>query len=223
MVVMNPVFPRMFGILFICSFLSYAIGMAQMDITQSLPALPKNFSAYKQQLTTGLLVVSIVHTVCNIALLAIMFTILKAYNQVLSFVYFAAGLISTLMLALGPVCLLLPVAVSEQFIEINNSGNLLFTSLVKLSTAGHFYLYQAGMAIWGFGGLYLSYMLHQVKIVPVFFPFFGYAAYFIFIIGTIAELFGFPVGVMLSAPGGLFEISLSIWLIVKGIKQVNIV
>lgn len=222
MVVMNPVLPRMFGIFFICSFLSYSIGMAQMDITQSMPALPKNFIAHKQQLTTVLLLVSVVHTVCNIALLAIMFTILKAYNRVLSIVYFAAGLISTLFLALGPVSLLLPVAVTEQFIEINNSGNLLFTSLVKFSTAGHFYLYQAGMAIWGIGGLCLSYMLHRAKIVPLLFPLFGYAGYFIFISGTIAELFGFPVGVMLSAPGGLFEISLSVWLIVKGIKQVSI-
>ncbi len=34
--------------------------------------------------------------------------------------------------------------------------------------------------------------------------------------GTTAEMFGYPIGVILSAPGGLFEISLSLWLIFKG-------
>jgi hypothetical protein len=32
----------------------------------------------------------------------------------------------------------------------------------------------------------------------------------------IAEMFGFPVGTMLSLPGGLFELGLSLWLIIKG-------
>lgn len=39
--------------------------------------------------------------------------------------------------------------------------------------------------------------------------------------GTIAELFGHNIGVQLSLPGGLFEISLSIYLIIKGFRQVE--
>ena len=37
-----------------------------------------------------------------------------------------------------------------------------------------------------------------------------------FISGTVAELFGLNIGVQLAIPGGLFEITLSIWLIIKG-------
>ena len=47
----------------------------------------------------------------------------------------------------------------------------------------------------------------------------GFTGYVIFISGTILELFGYNVGVILSIPGGLFEISLSIWLIVKGFSS----
>ena len=50
----------------------------------------------------------------------------------------------------------------------------------------------------------------------------GMIGYIIFISGTILELFGFPVGVLLALPGGLFELSLSVWLIAKGFNSASI-
>jgi hypothetical protein len=43
----------------------------------------------------------------------------------------------------------------------------------------------------------------------------GYA---ILMAGTIAEIFGIHIGVMLSIPGGLFEVGLGFWLIIKGFQ-----
>ena len=74
------------------------------------------------------------------------------------------------------------------------------------------------MAIWGFGGLLLCYVLYISKLVPRLFSIWGFAGYIVFILGTILELFGYEVGVLLSIPGGLFEISISIWLIINGLK-----
>jgi hypothetical protein len=34
-------------------------------------------------------------------------------------------------------------------------------------------------------------------------------------------LFGYTVGVLFSIPGGLFEVALSLWLIVKGFNVAN--
>jgi hypothetical protein len=45
----------------------------------------------------------------------------------------------------------------------------------------------------------------------------GYA---IHLTGGIAEIFGVHVGLMLSVPGGLFEVALGFWLIAKGFNSV---
>ena len=81
---------------------------------------------------------------------------------------------------------------------------------------GNFFAYQLGMAIWGLGGLMFCYLLYESKLVPRLLPVWGFIGYIIFISGTILELFGNNIGVQLSIPGGLFEIFLSVWLIVKG-------
>lgn len=72
------------------------------------------------------------------------------------------------------------------------------------------------MAIWGLGGLLFCSLLYQSKLVPRFISVWGFIGYLVFITGTVLELYGHNLGVALSIPGGLFEISLSIWLIVKG-------
>ena len=91
-----------------------------------------------------------------------------------------------------------------------------------LLTKGNFYAYQIGMAIWGIGGLMFCYLLLVSKLVPQWITIWGFVGYLVFIAGTILELFGISIGVQLSLPGGLFEILLSIWLIVKGFREVEI-
>ena len=62
-------------------------------------------------------------------------------------------------------------------------------------------------------------LLLKSKLVPKVLAIWGTIGYLIFITGTILELFGYNVGVQLALPGGLFELSLSIWLIIKGFNQ----
>lgn len=189
-----------------------------METAQSEPTMLQNFIRYKLQISIGFILVAVLHTLFNIGLIACMFVLLKKVYPVHAHVYFSCGIISTLLLAAGAVCLMFPVTVSTHSIVLQNTGDTTFTLLVQITAAGRFYLYQSGMAIWGVGGLTLCYILFKTRAVPLVFPLSGFAGYAIFIIGTMLELFGHPVGVILSIPGGLIEIALSIWMIVKGIK-----
>ena len=47
----------------------------------------------------------------------------------------------------------------------------------------------------------------------------GVIGYTIHIAGAIAEIFGIHVGLMLSLPGGFFELALGFWLIAKGFSS----
>jgi hypothetical protein len=43
----------------------------------------------------------------------------------------------------------------------------------------------------------------------------GYA---IHVAGAIAEIFGIPISLLLLIPGGLFELALGFWLLIKGVE-----
>jgi hypothetical protein len=218
---MNKFSARIFGIFFILSFLSYAVGTGLMDIVQTGDALPADIIAQKNRIGAGAILVFVFHTLFNIGLLAAMFRVVKPVNGFFSYSYLSAGLFGTFTLALGAVFMALTVPFSEQFAGLDNDNHLLFETVITLASKSNFYLYQAGMAVWGVGGLCLCYLLHQSGLVPPIFPIWGYAGYFIFVSGTFLELFGYPAGVLLSMPGGLFEIAMSVWLIVKGFKCVG--
>jgi hypothetical protein len=48
----------------------------------------------------------------------------------------------------------------------------------------------------------------------------GMVGYAIFAVGSVLQLSGYPVGLVLSAPGGLFEVAAGSYLLVKGLREV---
>ncbi|PRD48066.1 DUF4386 domain-containing protein [Sphingobacterium haloxyli] len=199
---------RLFGICFILSFVSYAIGMGLMETVEN-----------KTTLIIGALLIAILHTLFNLGLLIVMFNVLKSINKSLSIFYLLLGSFGTLMLTLGAIFLLLPISISETLVQTDQHDSSLFSMILDLSSRGNFYAYQLGMILWGCGGLVFCNLLYKSRLVPVLFPIWGFMGYLIFIVGCGLELFGKPYGVMLSIPGGLFEILLSIWLVTKGFNN----
>lgn len=51
----------------------------------------------------------------------------------------------------------------------------------------------------------------------------GFAGYRVFLAGAVLEILGYPLGVLLAIPGGLFEVFLGIWLLVKGLPAAGTV
>ncbi len=207
--------------LFLLSFVAYAAGNGLVTAIVDAPSGLAYVHAHKPQLALGGILIAIVHTLSNIGLAAVMLSILRQYNQSIAFGYFAAAIASTVMLMVGGAFLLLQIPLSDAFVEAGATTNTSFQTLSLLSSRGNFFAYQIGMAIWGCGGLLMSYLFYQARFVPWGIAVWGFIGYLIFIAGTIGELLSFPYGIALSLPGGLFEIFLSIWMIVKGVKYVG--
>ncbi len=212
---------RVYGIFFILSFISYATGMALMEVVADAPVLPAALKETKFSLVSGAVLIIVLHTLFNIVLLGIMFGVLKAVNLGLSLVYLVLGSMATFLLALGALTLLMPLSASEMISRSNHMDDLPLNVLFDLASSGNFYAYQFGMTIWGIAGLVLCYLLSRSKLVPVVFCIAGYIGYSIFISGCVLELFGLPYSLACSIPGGFFEIGLSLWLIIKGFNNVT--
>lgn len=209
---------RVFGIFFLLAFLSYGLGTGlTASITGSTDFLNQVVSQ-KSTLVFGAILMALVHTIVNIGLPVLMVPTLKRYNKILSYGYLSAGISATVVIIIGAIFLLLHIPLAEMHASAEASDLAHYETIGNLLTKGNFYAYQIGMAIWGFGGLMFCYLLYISKIVPRAISVWGFVGYLVFISGTIAEIMGYPIGVQLALPGGLFEITLSIWLIIKGFK-----
>lgn len=218
---MNKTSARLFGIFFLFSFLSYALGTGLMATVQDPASLPDDIVRNKGQIVFGGILIVLFHTLFNLSLLVIMFNAVKYVNYTLSALYMAFGAFGTLLLASGAVFLLLPVSVSENTGQSERADPLYFQTILSVCSNGNFYAYQLGMTAWGIAGILLCGVLYRSKLVPVFFPVWGLTGYLIFITGTLLEVFGYPYGMLLSVPGGLFEIALSVRLIFRGFSPVR--
>lgn len=213
---------RTFGAFFILAFLSYGIGTGlTTSVTDSADSL-SNFSTHKTSFVIGVILMALVHSIVNTGLPVLMVSILKPYNKILSYGYLSAGITATITLIVGAVLLMMFIPLSSMYASADAADAGYFETIAVVLAKGNFYAYQIGMAIWGVGGLMFCYLLYISKLVPRGLSVWGFIGYLVFIAGTIAELFGLGIGVQLAIPGGLFEITLSIYLMVKGFRKTEL-
>ena len=209
---------RIYGIFFLLAFISYGTGSTMVDgLANGADGLAGIF-AKKTTLTIGIILMAVVHTFVTIGLAIVMLPVLIPYSKTVAYGYGAAAITATLVTIVGAMSLLLLVPLSEAYV-LAGTDAAYFNALAMLLERGGFVGYQLGMTLWGLGGLMFCYLLFISNLVPRFFPVWGTAGYVVFMTGTIGELFGYPIGIMLSVTGGLFEISLSLWLIFKGFNR----
>ena len=211
---------RLWGIFFIIAFLAYGIGSGMIDAITSTPDFLTEVNANHTTITVGVILIALVHTFVNIGLPVLLMPILKPFHQNLTYGYLSFAIASTTVIVVSGIFLMLLIPLSSAYVNAGAAATDYFVTLGALLKMGGFYAYQIGMAIWGLGGLLFVAVLYKSKIVPRVFSVWGFIGYAVFFAGTIFELFGIGVGVMLAIPGGLFEIALSLWLIFKGFDSV---
>ncbi len=210
---------RIFGIFFIVAFLTYGTGSGLIASVTDAPDFLTQIHENSSTLVLGVILIAIVHTFVNIGLPVVMMPILIRFNKTLSYGYLSAAIAATSMAVVGTVFSLLLLPLSAEYANAGPAAGLLFETLGNLLIQAGLYCYYISMAIWGLGGLLFVSVLYSSKIVPRFFSIWGAAGYAIFIAGMVSELFGTGIGVLLSLPGGLFEIGLSLFLIFRGFRK----
>ena len=84
------------------------------------------------------------------------------------------------------------------------------------------YAYNVGMITLGVSGLLLCYTLNSARLLPRWLAVWGLVGYAIIAGGMVSEFMGSGLGLASSLPGGLWEMFLGVWLIVKGFNAPSI-
>ena len=207
-------FSRIFGALFLAGFLAYGIGFGLVSSVTTAPDVLAAIAANSMVLVIGAFLM-LLNTVVDIGKGVLFFPIAERRGKRTALVYLAAITVQVVLLDLGVLFLLMLVPLSEIA-----AGAGWATGMASVLTEANTFAFNIGQATLSFGGLFMTWFLFRVHLVPRTLAAWGVAGYAIHLGGGIAEIFGLHIGLVLSLPGGIFEVVLGVWLIAKGFTSV---
>jgi hypothetical protein len=154
----------------------------------------------------------LLNTVTDVGKGVLFFPILERHGKRTALVYLAAMIVEVVLLDIGILCLLMILPLSSQHGISVGLANALGSLAVQSNTMA----YQLAEMTLGVGGMFLCGLLFRTRLIPRFLAGWGVIGYAILLAGFMAEIFGLQFSLMLSIPGGLFEVVLGFWLLTKG-------
>ena len=214
----------MFGFFFILTFLSYGIGSGIIESVISVPDFLANVYAHQMQIVIGVILIALVHTFTNIGLPVLMLPLLKHKYPYLAYGYLCFAIAATIILVVGTLFLLMLLPLSEAYAKAGFTMDSNFETTGALLKKAGFYSYHMGMALWSVGGLMFVSALYKSKLIPQIMSIWGIVGYVTLLLGSVLEIYEHSdvIEIISVIPGGLFEITLSLWFIIKGFDSTNL-
>ena len=204
------------GGLFLAAFLCYGLGNALATSVLGGPNYLVTISAQQPTLALGVLLM-LVNSMAVAGIGVVFFPILEQHGPRTALAYLAARIVEAVLLAIGALVLLLIVPLGQVGAAGAASGGWV-TTIGSLAVQANTNFYQAGEMSLALGGVFLCPLLYRTGLIPRVLAAWGAIGYAIFLTGTVAEILGLPIGLVLSIPGGLWELVFGFWLISKGFQ-----
>lgn len=139
----------------------------------------------------------------------LLYAVGRSFGERIAIGYLATRIFEAVGLAVGVVFVLLPVTLAGQAV-----GDV--ETLAAVAAQGNAIAYRVAMMALGLGSVPFWYLAYRVRLIPPGLAVLGMAGYAIFFTGYALDLLGLDVGLILAIPGGLFEVAVALWLIVRG-------
>jgi hypothetical protein len=215
-------FPRLIGALFLAGFLSYGVGFGLVTSVVGTPDFLSTIPAYQSTLILGAFLM-LLNSVVGVGKGVLFFPILENHGKRTALAYLAAMIFEVVLMAVGVLFLLMLVPLAQQAIDAGGTGMDSARALGSLAVEANTMAYQISQMSLGIGATFLCLLLFRTRLIPRFLAAWGVVGYVVHAAGAIAEIFGFHISLVLLIPGGLFELALALWLIVRGFNPSAIV
>jgi hypothetical protein len=213
----RKVVSRLIGALFLLGFISYGTGYAMVSSMIAAPDFLATIPARQTMFVFGA-VLMLLNTVVDIGKGILFFPLLAKHGKRTALVYLATMIFEVVLLDLGVLCLLMIVPLAHQAIDAGPAGAGWAQALGSLAVQSNNMAYQIAEISLSLGCVFLCSLLYRIRLIPRFLAVWGSLGYVILLAGSLAEVFGIHIGLMLSIPGGLFELALGFWLLIKGFE-----
>src|SRR5918994_151982 len=207
---------RVVGIVYVAGLV---IGIGGMVLIQSFLGAPDHLSAVSASsmlLAIGA-VLWLMPAAGDAAHGVLMFPILKQqHSERIAIGYLGFRIVNAVFIAVMVLFILLQIPLASEYIKAAGSDASFLQALSSVFMEGQLYAYNIGMSAVGIASLMLCYTLYRAKLVPRLVAVWGLIGYAIILCGSLLEVLGFNLLTIHAIPGGLWELFIGVWLIVKG-------
>lgn len=221
---MNPLrtTARIVGAVYLAGFVVGIVGNTLIQTTLAAPNHLATVSAHSTTLAIGALL-WLMAAAGDAAHGVLMFPILKQFNERIAFGYLAARIVDAVFIAVMVLFVLVQIPLGSEYLNAAVTDAFHLQALSTVSVQASQYAYDIAMSTLGIAGFMLCYAFYRKEMVPRWMAVWGLAGYAIIFFGMLSEIMGSGLGLVSSIPGGLWEVFIGVWLIVKGFNSSAIV
>jgi hypothetical protein len=149
----------------------------------------------------------------------LMFPVLKPHSERAAVGYLGARIIDATFIAVMVLLILVQIPLGMEYLNAGSSDASSLQALGAVFTQANLYAYEIGMSAVGVAGLILCSMFYKTQLVPRLLAVWGLIGYAILLFGSVLQVLGFNLSSIHAIPGGLWELSIGVWLIAKGFSS----
>ena len=207
---------RLIGALFLVGFLTYGTGAGLVSSVVDGPAVLSTIEAEQTTLAVGALLM-VATAAVDIGKAVFFYPVLAPHGIRTAVAYLATMVFEMAMMTVGVLALLMILPLADRVAAGEQSAESAQV-LASLAVDANEGAYQIGQLSLAFGCLFLCALLLRSGLIPGWLAVAGLIGYAAHLVGAGAEILGLPLSLWLLIPGALFEITLALWLIVRGFK-----
>jgi uncharacterized protein DUF4386 len=204
-------YSRLIGALFLLGFLSYGIGSGLATSLVGGSHFLSTIATSQTPLIIGAFLM-VLNTAVDVGKGVLFFPILEQHSKRTALAYLATMIVEVVLLDVGVLALLVIVPLAK------HAGDAGAQTLGSILVQANAMAYQIAEMALGVGCVFLCALLFRTRPIPRWLAMSGLVGYPVLVAGTIAEIFGIPIGLYLTIPGFFFELVLPFWLFFKGFQ-----
>lgn len=215
---------RIVGVLFILAAVTAIVGLALYDPILNGSDYLKNGSGHANQIIWGA-VMELVLAVSAVGTATTMFPILRKYNETIALWHICFRFLEAVIIVVGIISVLSLLTLSQQFVAAGAPDSAAYQASGTVLKAIHDWTFLLGPNFMlGINTAMYSYIFYRSKLLPRFIPIIGLTGAALVFLAALLEMFGVvdqvsTLGALLSVPVAVNEMTLAVWLLVKGFNE----
>lgn len=206
---------RIVGALFLTASVTYMLGDGLLKPVMHAPDYLVSIS----ENSSCVIMCILLELICGAAAVGIaltVFPILKPYNSSMALGYVGFRVIEFTFIAVGAIAVLSLLTLSREYLKAGSPDAAYFQTLGALFKAGYYWSFWFLCVSLSLGAYMFYYLLYKSKLVPRFISVWGVIGITLMLAEIVSNMFGHGLGLVSFLPGGLNELFLAGWLIIKG-------
>ena len=203
------------GTLFLVATATYIVGSALITPAKTPDSLA---NLNQTQVRIGVLL-EFVDAAAAVGIAILLLATLRAFSEVSVLAYAVSRIAESVLIMVSTLAALLLIPLSERYAQADGSNASELQDLALLLTKSYDFAFQLAMIALGAGSVGLCYVLYRANLVPRVLALLGMVGYVCLFVSGWLVIFRSDLGVLLFAPGAVFEIAFPLWLIIKGFNE----